>query len=51
MADTFDPDDPDRKHDDIGVPLWWILLPVALVFLGIIGLTLYHLRNLDFLRQ
>lgn len=51
MSDPFDPEDPNRKHDDIGVPLLWILLPVAIVFLGIIGMTLYHLRNMDFLRQ
>ena len=51
MSDPFDPEDPNRKHDYIGVPLLWILLPVAIVFLGIIGMTLYHLRNMDFLRQ
>ncbi len=51
MADPFDPEDPNRKHDDIGVPLLWIMLPVVIVFLGIIGMTLYHLRNMDFLRQ
>jgi hypothetical protein len=53
MANPFDPEDEDRKnsHDDIGIPLLWILIPVALVFIGIIGMTLYHLRNLDFLKQ
>ncbi len=46
----LDPEDPTRKNDDIGVPLPWILIPVALVFLGIIGFTLYHLLHMDFLR-
>ncbi|MEC4682587.1 MAG: hypothetical protein VST70_02780 [Nitrospirota bacterium] len=50
MSDLFDPEDPNQRNSDIKIPLFWILLPVALVFIGIIGMTLYHLKNLDYLR-
>lgn len=51
MPDEFDPEDPKNGKSDFGIPLLWILIPVFLIFVGIIGMTLYHLQRYDFLRQ
>ena len=51
MSDEFDPEDPKNGKGDIGIPLPWILIPIFLIFGGIIGMTLYHLQHYDFLRQ
>lgn len=50
MPDFIDPKDPDHRPTDLKIGLFWILLPVAIIFAGIIGMTLYHLQHLDYLR-
>jgi len=50
MSNPIDPDDPNQKNTDLKISLFWILLPVGLVFVGIIGMTLYHLQHQDYLR-
>ncbi|AFS52442.1 MULTISPECIES: hypothetical protein [Leptospirillum] len=44
----YDPIDPDAQQKGKGIPLGWILLPIALVFLGMMGTTLWHLSHGDF---
>ncbi len=51
MSEEFDPDDPRNEKSDIGIPLLWILIPIFLIFAGIIGMTVYHLQHYDYLRQ
>lgn len=45
----FDPIDPDAPKSRRGIPLAWILLPVFLVFLAMMGSTLWHLLHNDYL--
>ncbi len=44
----FDPIDPDARQRRKGIPLVWILLPVGLVFLAMMGTTLWHLSHGDY---
>ncbi|MHB1285196.1 MAG: hypothetical protein ACYCYP_01330 [Leptospirales bacterium] len=45
----FDPIDPDSSGPKRGIPLIWILLPVFLVFLTMMGSTLWHLVHNDYM--
>ncbi|MHB1605283.1 MAG: hypothetical protein ACYCTV_02670 [Leptospirales bacterium] len=52
MNDTgssFDPLDPDSGKSRRGIPLLWILLPIFLVFLAMMGSTLWHVLHGDYL--
>lgn len=44
----FNPLDPDSGKSARGVPLVWILLPIGLVFLAMMGTTLWHLSRGDY---
>ena len=50
MTDSgdFNPLDPDSGKSARGIPLLWILLPIGLVFLVMMGTTLWHLSRGDY---